>query len=66
LDSKDYRLIEEYVGKLNINRDVVFNEIVIKDFSTKFNKRRPKIEWDSSINIELENVNEMGVEESSR
>jgi hypothetical protein len=66
LDSKDYRLIEKYVGKLIINQDVVFNEAMIKDFSTKINKRRPKIEWDSSINMELENVNETGVEKSSQ
>ncbi len=65
LDSKAYRLIEEYAEKIIINRDVVFNEAMTKDFSTKFNKRRPKFEWDSSINMELENVNEMGVEESS-
>jgi len=44
----------------------VFNEVMTKDSSTKFNVRRPKIERDSFINMELENVDEVGAKESSQ
>lgn len=66
LDCKAYRFIEESIGKLIISWDVMFNETMTKDSSTKFNARRPKIERDSSINMELENVDEVGAKESSR
>jgi hypothetical protein len=59
LDCKAYRFIEESIRKLIISRDVVFNEAMTKDSSTKFNARRPKIERDSFINMELENVDEV-------
>jgi hypothetical protein len=63
LDCKAYGFIEEFIGKLIISWDVVFNEAMTKDSSTKFNARRQKIERDSSINMELENVDEVGAKE---
>ncbi len=66
LDCKAYRFIEESIRKLIISQDVVFNEAMTKDSSTKFNARRSKVERDSFINMELENVDEVGVKESSR
>jgi len=47
LDCKAYRFIEESIRKLIISWDVMFNEIMTKDSSTKFNARKPKIERDS-------------------
>jgi len=52
LDCKAYRFIEESIRKLIISQDVVFNEAMTKDSSTKFNARRSKVERDSFIGNE--------------
>ncbi len=65
LDFKAYRLIEESTWKLIISQNMVFNEVVMKDYSTKIDTKGPKIDKEF-INMELEDDDEVGVEKSNQ
>jgi hypothetical protein len=44
---------------------MVFNEVVMKDYSTKIDTKGPKIDKEF-INMELEDDDEVGVEKSNQ
>ncbi len=65
MDFKAYRLIKNFTWKLIISQNVVFNEVVMKNYSTKIDTRKPKIDKEF-INMELEDDDEVGAEKSSQ
>ncbi len=64
LDFKAYRLIKNFTWKLIISQNMVFNEVVMKDYST-IDTRKPKIDK-KIINMELEDDDEVGTKKSNQ